>query len=128
MKILRLNLAGQPINWLHWEEAVCMYARDLVVWSMGDVVRQVQEDKYIASLQLRLDPFQKELARGSLRKQVQVRDHQSACRHGGQAAVECGCGQMPSAPLNCRCVRNFVQARVPSVTPSFSVAWMRVSS
>jgi len=42
MKILRLNLAGQPISWLGWEEAVCMYARDLVVWSMGDVVRQVQ--------------------------------------------------------------------------------------
>ena len=42
MKILRLNLAGQPISWLDWEEAVCMYARDLVIWSMGDVVRQVQ--------------------------------------------------------------------------------------
>lgn len=42
MKILRLNLAGQPINWLTWEEAVCMYARDLVVWSLGDIVRQVQ--------------------------------------------------------------------------------------
>ncbi|MDO7635174.1 MAG: HNH endonuclease [Porticoccaceae bacterium] len=42
MKILRLNLAGQPINWLDWEAAVCMYARDLVVWSMGDVVRNVR--------------------------------------------------------------------------------------
>jgi 5-methylcytosine-specific restriction endonuclease McrA len=41
MKILRLNLAGQPINWLDWQEAVCIYARDLVVWSMGEVVRQV---------------------------------------------------------------------------------------
>ena len=44
MKILRLNLAGQPINWLDWEAAVCMYARDLVVWSMGDVVRNVRVD------------------------------------------------------------------------------------
>ena len=42
MKILRLNLAGQPINWLNWEEAVCMYARNLVAWSMGDTVRKVQ--------------------------------------------------------------------------------------
>ena len=42
MKILRLNLAGQPINWLDWEAAVCMYASDLVVWSMGDVVRNVR--------------------------------------------------------------------------------------
>ena len=41
-RILRLNLAGQPIDWLHWEEAVCMYARDLVVWTLGDMVRTVQ--------------------------------------------------------------------------------------
>ena len=30
-RILRLNLAGQPIDWLHWEEAVCLYARDIVI-------------------------------------------------------------------------------------------------
>ena len=41
-KILRLNLAGQPIDWLNWEEAVCLYARDLVVWTLGDLVRTVQ--------------------------------------------------------------------------------------
>ena len=41
-KILRLNLAGQPIDWLSWEEAVCLYARDLVVWTLGDLVRTVQ--------------------------------------------------------------------------------------
>jgi len=29
-KILRLNLAGLPIEWLNWQEAVCLYARDLV--------------------------------------------------------------------------------------------------
>lgn len=40
-RILRLNLAGQPIEWLHWQEAVCLYARDLVTWSLGGVVRQV---------------------------------------------------------------------------------------
>jgi len=40
-KILRLNLAGQPIDWLNWEEAVCIYARDLVVWTLGDTVRKV---------------------------------------------------------------------------------------
>lgn len=37
-RILRLNLAGQPIDWLSWEEAVCLYARDLVSWTMGDLV------------------------------------------------------------------------------------------
>ena len=41
-RILRLNLAGQPIDWLHWEEAVCLYARDLVSWTLGDIVRTVQ--------------------------------------------------------------------------------------
>ena len=40
-RILRLNLAGQPIDWLNWEEAVCIYARDLVVWTLGDTVRKV---------------------------------------------------------------------------------------
>ncbi len=39
--ILRLNAAGQPIEWLEWQEAVCLYARELVVWSLGDVVRRV---------------------------------------------------------------------------------------
>lgn len=40
-RILRLNLAGQPIEWLHWKDAVCLYARDLVVWTLGGVVKQV---------------------------------------------------------------------------------------
>lgn len=41
-RILRLNLAGQPIEWIHWQEAVCLYARDLVTWTLGGVVRQVR--------------------------------------------------------------------------------------
>ena len=40
-KILRLNLAGQPIEWIDWQGAVCLYARDLVAWSLGDVVQRV---------------------------------------------------------------------------------------
>ena len=40
-RILRLNLAGQPIEWLEWQCAVCLYARDLVTWSLGDVVKKV---------------------------------------------------------------------------------------
>lgn len=39
--ILRLNLAGQPIEWLGWQDAVCMYSRELVVWSMGKVVQRI---------------------------------------------------------------------------------------
>lgn len=41
-KILRLNVAGQPIEWLDWQEAVCLYARELVAWSLGDIVQQVR--------------------------------------------------------------------------------------
>lgn len=41
-RILRLNLAGQPIEWLSWQGAVCLYARDLVAWSLGDVVQRVR--------------------------------------------------------------------------------------
>ncbi|MGK2913075.1 MAG: HNH endonuclease [Porticoccaceae bacterium] len=41
-KILRLNLAGQPIEWLDWQEAVCLYARELVAWSLGEVVQTVR--------------------------------------------------------------------------------------
>ncbi len=37
-RILRLNLAGQPIEWLSWQEAVSLYARDLVGWTLGEVV------------------------------------------------------------------------------------------
>ena len=40
-RILRLNLAGQPIEWLEWQSAVCLFARELVSWSMGDVVKKV---------------------------------------------------------------------------------------
>ncbi|GIX31575.1 MAG: hypothetical protein KatS3mg124_2047 [Porticoccaceae bacterium] len=42
MKILRLNLAGHPIEWLEWQEAVCLYARGLVVWTLGEVVKRVR--------------------------------------------------------------------------------------
>ena len=39
--ILRLNSAGQPIEWLTWKECVCVYARGLVEWSLGGVVKTV---------------------------------------------------------------------------------------
>lgn len=41
-KILRLNLAGQPIEWVDWQEAVCLHARNLVAWSLGELVRTVR--------------------------------------------------------------------------------------
>ncbi len=38
MQILRLNKAGHPIDWLHWQDAVCLISRELVCWSMGDII------------------------------------------------------------------------------------------
>jgi hypothetical protein len=39
--ILRLNIAGHPVEWLTWQEATTVYARDLVTWTLGDTVRIV---------------------------------------------------------------------------------------
>ena len=41
-QILRLNHAGQPLEWINWQEAVSLYAREIVAWSLGDVVREVR--------------------------------------------------------------------------------------
>ena len=34
-RILRLNIAGSPVNWLNWEEAVTLQARGMVAWTLG---------------------------------------------------------------------------------------------
>lgn len=34
--ILRLDITGKPVAWTHWQEAVYLYTRDKVVWSMGE--------------------------------------------------------------------------------------------
>ena len=41
-RILRLDIAGQPIGWINWQRAVCLYARDLVIWTMGDFVMRIR--------------------------------------------------------------------------------------
>ncbi len=41
-RILRLNLAGTPVDWVSWQEAVCLYARDLVVWTLGEEVLRIR--------------------------------------------------------------------------------------
>lgn len=35
-RILRLNIAGKPLEWLHWQEAATLHARGLVGWTLGD--------------------------------------------------------------------------------------------
>lgn len=34
-RILRLNIAGAPVEWLTWEDAVTLVARDMVAWTLG---------------------------------------------------------------------------------------------
>jgi 5-methylcytosine-specific restriction endonuclease McrA len=34
--ILRLDVTGQPVNWIPWQEAVCLYARNRVAWTAGE--------------------------------------------------------------------------------------------
>ena len=41
-RILRLNLAGQPVDWVSWQDAVCLYARRLVVWTHGESTLRIR--------------------------------------------------------------------------------------
>ncbi|NOX51521.1 MAG: HNH endonuclease [Gammaproteobacteria bacterium] len=41
-RILRLNVAGHPIEWVTWQDAVCLYARDIVRWTMGDAFMRIR--------------------------------------------------------------------------------------
>lgn len=41
LSILRINTAGLPIDWLTWQEAVCLHARELVSWTYGEEVMEV---------------------------------------------------------------------------------------
>lgn len=40
-RILRVDMAGQPVEWLDWEQAVCLYSRELVGWTLGDIVYRI---------------------------------------------------------------------------------------
>lgn len=36
--ILRLDISGRPIRWIPWQDAVCLYSRELVGWTAGENV------------------------------------------------------------------------------------------
>ena len=40
--ILRLDVTGQPVKWIPWQEAVCIYARDRVAWTAGEQIFSLQ--------------------------------------------------------------------------------------
>lgn len=35
-RVLCLDAHGRILNWLHWQDAVCLYARDAVSWTLGE--------------------------------------------------------------------------------------------
>ncbi len=41
LSILRLNIGGAPIEWLNWEDAACLYARDKIAWSIGEPIMEI---------------------------------------------------------------------------------------
>lgn len=41
VRILRINTAGAPVEWLSWQQAVCLHARELVTWTYGEEVLNV---------------------------------------------------------------------------------------
>lgn len=40
-RVLRLSIAGQPVEWLSWQQATCLYARGMVAWTLGETIRTV---------------------------------------------------------------------------------------
>lgn len=36
--ILRLDISGMPVNWIPWEDAVCLYSRDMIAWTAGESI------------------------------------------------------------------------------------------
>ena len=36
--ILRLDVTGSPIRWIPWQDAVCLYSRDMIAWTAGERV------------------------------------------------------------------------------------------
>ncbi len=36
--ILRLDITGQPVAWMDWQETVCLYVKNLVAWEVGNSV------------------------------------------------------------------------------------------
>lgn len=56
-KVLRLDLAGNPTAWLTREDAAMLYAKELVVWELGDqksvMIGGVNEKGVQSSLEMR---------------------------------------------------------------------------
>jgi len=40
-RVLSLDAYGRPMDWIHWQDATCLYARDAVAWTLGDPCMRV---------------------------------------------------------------------------------------
>lgn len=36
VRFLALDAHGRALDWIHWQDAACLYARDAVAWTLGD--------------------------------------------------------------------------------------------
>ena len=36
--ILRLDISGSPVTWIPWQDAVCLYSRDMIAWTAGESI------------------------------------------------------------------------------------------
>jgi 5-methylcytosine-specific restriction endonuclease McrA len=36
--ILRLDMSGTPVTWIPWQDAVCLYSRDMIAWTAGEQI------------------------------------------------------------------------------------------
>lgn len=36
VRLLSLDAHGRALNWISWQDAACLYARDAVVWTLGE--------------------------------------------------------------------------------------------
>ena len=36
--ILRLDITGQPIKWIPWQDAACLYTRNMIAWTAGESI------------------------------------------------------------------------------------------
>ena len=35
-RVLSLDSSGRILDWMSWQDAVCLYVRDAVAWTLGD--------------------------------------------------------------------------------------------
>lgn len=41
-RVLSLDAHGRPMDWIHWQDATCLYARDAVAWTLGSPCMRVR--------------------------------------------------------------------------------------